>query len=195
LAAGTALLPVTAVLLVFSSRAGALAGRIGPRLPMTIGPLLAAGGLLLMLRIGKSASWLVDILPAALVFGAGAALVAAPLTSAVLNSAPDRLAGAASGVNNAVARAAGLLSVALIPGLAGISGDSYTDPTTFNSGFRIAILIAASLLVGAAVLAFTGIKSRPAARFTCDRILVEQRTHCPINGPPPHPLSEPTASS
>jgi EmrB/QacA subfamily drug resistance transporter len=189
LAAGTALLPVTAVLLVFSSRAGALAGRVGPRLPMTIGPLLAAGGLLLMLRIGKSASWLVDILPAALVFGAGAALVAAPLTSAVLNSAPDRLAGAASGVNNAVARAAGLLSVAVIPGLAGISGDSYTDPTTFNAGFRVAILIAASLLVGAAVLAFTGIKSRPVPSVASDRILIEERIHCPINGPPQQPAS------
>jgi EmrB/QacA subfamily drug resistance transporter len=106
-AAGAALLPVTAVLLVFSSRAGALAGRIGPRLPMTVGPLLAAGGLLLLLRIGKAASWPVDVLPAALVFGAGVALVVAPLTSAVLDSAPDRLAGAASGVNNAVARAGG----------------------------------------------------------------------------------------
>jgi MFS family permease len=180
---------VTAVLLVFSSRAGALAGRIGPRLPMTVGPLLAAGGLLLLLRIGKAASWPVDVLPAALIFGAGVALVVAPLTSAVLDSAPDRLAGAASGVNNAVARAGGLLAVAVIPGLAGISGADYADPTVFNAGFRITLMVAASLLLGAAALAVTGIRSRPATTVSSDRILVEERTHCPINGPPPHPVS------
>jgi hypothetical protein len=117
-----------------------------------MGTLLAAGGLLLMLRIGKSASWPIDILPAALVFGAGVALVAAPLTSAVLDSAPDRLAGAASGVNNAVARAGGLLAVAVIPGLAGIRGADYADPTTFNTGFRTTIVIAASLLSAAAAV-------------------------------------------
>jgi EmrB/QacA subfamily drug resistance transporter len=186
-AAGTALLPVTAVLLVFSSRAGVLAGRIGPRLPMTIGPLIAAAGLLLMLRIGRATSWLVDVLPAALVFGAGVALVVAPLTSAVLESAPDRLVGSASGVNNAVARAGGLLAVAVIPGLAGITGADYTDPTTFNAGFRTAIVIAANLLVAGAALAFVGLRPRPVPAATKDRILVEQCTHCPINGPPQHP--------
>jgi len=186
-AAGTALLPVTAVLLVFSSRAGVLAARIGPRLPMTFGPLIAAAGLLLMLRIGSATSWLADVLPAALVFGAGVALVVAPLTSAVLDSAPDRLVGSASGVNNAVARASGLLAVAVIPGLAGITGADYTDPTTFNAGFRTAIVIAASLLVAAAALAFAGIRPRPVPAAIKDRILVEQCTHCPINGPPQHP--------
>jgi EmrB/QacA subfamily drug resistance transporter len=185
-AAGIALLPVTAILLVFSSRAGALSGRIGPRLPMTFGPLLAAAGVLLMLRIGKGATWLVDVLPAAVVFGAGAALVVAPLTSAVLDSAPDHLAGAASGVNNAVARAGGLLSVAVIPGLAGISGAEYADPTAFNAGFRIAIVIAACLLATAAVLAAVGIKSRPATDVGRDRLHVEECPHCPISEPPPY---------
>jgi EmrB/QacA subfamily drug resistance transporter len=186
-AAGAALLPVTAILLVFSSRAGALASRIGPRLPMTLGPLLAAAGLLLMLRIGPAASWATDVLPAALVFGAGVALVVAPLTSAVLDSAPDRLAGAASGFNNAVARAGGLLAVAVIPGLAGIGGADYADATVFNAGFRITILVAASLLLGAAILAAAGVRSRPAVRCAGDRILVEGRTYCAINGPPLHP--------
>jgi EmrB/QacA subfamily drug resistance transporter len=189
-AAGAALLPVTAVLLVFSSRAGALAARIGPRLPMTVGPLIAAGGLLLLLRIGKAASWPADVLPAALVFGAGVALLVAPLTSAVLDSAPNRLAGAASGVNNAVARAGGLLAVAVIPGLAGISGASYADPAAFDAGFRITIVTAASLLLVAAALAITGIRSLPAARGVADgRLPVEEHAHCPINGPPPHPVS------
>ena len=186
-AAGAALLPVTAIMLVFSSRAGALANRIGPRLPMTLGPLLSAAGLLLMLRIGPQASWIADVLPAALVFGAGLALVVAPLTAAVLDSAPDRLAGAASGVNNAVARAGGLLAVAVIPGLAGISGADYADPTAFNAGFRITIVIAAVLLLGAAILAGIGIRSRHAVAGSGERMRVEERIHCPINGPAPCP--------
>jgi hypothetical protein len=101
LAAGAALLPVTAVMLVFSARAGALTGRIGPRLPMTVGPLVSAAGLLLLLRIGATASWVTDVLPAMLVFGAGLALTVAPLTATVLDSAPDRYAGAASGWRSA----------------------------------------------------------------------------------------------
>ena len=186
-AAGAALLPVTAILLVFSSRAGALANRIGPRLPMTLGPLLAAAGLLLMLRIGPEASWPADVLPAALVFGAGLTLVVAPLTAAVLDSAPDRLAGAASGVNNAVARAGGLLAVAVLPGIAGIGGTDYADPAAFDAGFRTTIVIAAALLLGAAVLAGIGIRSRHAVVGSGDRMRVEERVHCPINGPAPCP--------
>ena len=81
------------------------------------------------------------MLPAVLVFGAGLALTVAPLTATVLDAAPDRFAGSASGVNNAVARAAGLLSVAVIPGLAGIRGADYTDPVAFDAGFRTAMLI------------------------------------------------------
>lgn len=186
-AAGAALLPVTAILLVFSSRAGALANRIGPRLPMTLGPLLAAAGLLLMLRIGREASWVADVLPAALVFGAGLALVVAPLTAAVLDSAPDRLAGAASGVNNAVARAGGLLAVAVLPGIAGIGGTDYAEPAAFDAGFRTTIVIAAALLLGAAVLAGIGIRSRHAVAGAGERMRVEERVHCPINGPAPCP--------
>jgi hypothetical protein len=154
---------------------------------MTLGPLLAAAGLLLMLRIGPAASWAADVLPAALVFGAGLALVVAPLTSAVLDSAPDRLAGAASGVNNAVARAGGLLAVAVIPGLAGISGADYANPTVFNAGFRTTIVIAATLLLAAAVLAGAGIKSRSDPQRVRGRVRVEERVHCPIDGPPPCP--------
>jgi len=139
-----------------------------------------------MLRIGTDASWPFDVLPAALVFGAGLSLVVAPLTSAVLDSAPDHLAGAASGVNNAVARAGGLLAVAVIPGLAGISGADYAEPIVFDAGFRIAMVIAASIMLVAAALAVLGIKSRP-RRVGSDRILVEQCPHCAINGPSPHP--------
>ncbi|WP_137144880.1 MFS transporter [Mycolicibacterium sp. CR10] len=188
-ASGTALLPFTAVMLLFSSRAGALAARIGPRLPMTIGPLVAAAGMLLMLRIGADASWIRDVLPAALVFGAGMALVVAPLTAAVLDSAPDNLAGSASGVNNAIARSGGLLAVAVIPGLAGISGAEYDDPVAFSAGFHTAIVIAAGLLCAASVLAVAGIRRRRPDVTHSDRIRVEECPHCAINGPPAHPAS------
>ncbi|MGH3586057.1 MAG: MFS transporter [Pseudonocardia sp.] len=193
LAAGVSLLPVTAVMLVFSARAGALSGRIGPRLPMTIGPLVSAGGLLLLLRVDDTTSWLLDLLPAMLVFGAGLALTVAPLTATVLDSAPDRYAGAASGVNNAVARAAGLLAVAVVPGLAGISGDDYTDPAAFDAGFRVAMLIGAGLLAAAALAAFTLIRRplRAAAPPAPGRVHVEECLNCPMSSPPMHPADAP----
>ncbi|WP_460358218.1 MFS transporter [Mycobacterium sp. ZZG] len=185
-AAGTALLPFTAVMLVFSSRAGALSSRIGPRLPMTVGPLIAAVGLLLMMRIDADASWVFDVAPAAIVFGAGMVLVVAPLTATVLDSAPESMAGSASGVNNAVARAGGLLAVAALPGLAGISGGDYAAPDAFAAGFRIAVLISAVMMVIAAVMAGVGIRGAPAGRG--ERIPVENCTHCALSGLPPHPV-------
>ncbi|GAA5117465.1 MFS transporter [Pseudonocardia adelaidensis] len=189
LAAGTALLPVTVLMLLFSARVGALTGRIGPRLPMTVGPLVSAGGLLLLLRVDATTSWFTDVLPAMLVFGAGLTLTVAPLTATVLDAAPDRYAGAASGVNNAVARAAGLLAVAVVPGLAGIAGEDYSDPVAFDSGFRVAMVIGAGLLVAAAITAFALVRRpRPAAEAP-DRecIRVEECFQCPVSGPPLHP--------
>ncbi len=155
LLASTALLPATVIMLLFSAQVGALAQRIGPRIPLTAGPLVAAAGLLLMLRIGPDASYVIDVLPPVVVFGAGLALTVAPLTATVLDAAPDRYAGTASGVNNAVARAAGLLAVAVVPVAAGISGDDYTDPLAFGSGFRTTLLISSGLLVAGALVAFT----------------------------------------
>lgn len=153
LAAGAATLPVTVLMLLLSARAGRLAQRTGPRLPMTAGPVLAAVGLLLLLRVGAGASYLTDVLPAVAVFGLGLATMVAPLTATVLGAAPDHLAGTASGVNNAVARTAGLLSVAALPVLAGLTGDAYTDAAVFGPGFRVAMSIAAGLLVAGAVVA------------------------------------------
>ncbi len=189
LVAGAALLPVTAIMLVFSARAGALAQRIGPRLPMTAGPLVAAAGLLLLRRVGPGASWLVDVLPGAVVFGAGLALTVAPLTATVLGSAPDRYAGAASGVNNAVARAAGLLSVAVVPGLAGIVGADYTDPAAFADGFGMAMLISAALLAAAGALAVATVRAPTPdpAGAPPERVAVERCHHCGVGAPPAHP--------
>ena len=185
-AAGAALLPVTVIMLLLSARAGALAERIGPRLPMTVGPLVCAAGLLLLRRIGPDASYVADVLPGVLVFGAGLALTVAPLTATVLASAPDRFVGVASGVNNAVARAAGLLAVAVLPGLAGISGVDYTDPAAFDAGFRAAMLISAELLAVAGVVSYLLIR-RPAPAAVGDRVPVERCHHCGTAAPQAHP--------
>lgn len=187
LAAGTSLLPVTAIMLAFSARAGALAGRIGPRIPLTAGPLVSAAGLLLLLRVDADATWLGHVLPAMLVFGAGLALTVAPLTATVLDAAPDRYAGAASGVNNAVARAAGLLAVAVVPGVAGIGGADYTDPASFDSGFRVAMTIGASLLGLASVVAFALVRRAPTPAEPVSRVRIERCPHCGVTGPQMHP--------
>ena len=127
LEAGAALIPVTILLLLLSSRAGALATRIGPRLPMTAGPLVAAGGLALMTPVGPGTEYVTGVLPAVVVFGLGLALTVAPLTTAVLAAVPQEHAGIGSGVNNAVARVAGLLAIALLPMVAGAGEADFTD--------------------------------------------------------------------
>ncbi|MGN6301719.1 MAG: MFS transporter, partial [Angustibacter sp.] len=121
IAAGVSLLPVTGLMLVLSARSGALADRIGPRLQLTTGPLVCALGLLLMLRIGREADYVTTVLPGVVVFGLGLSVLVAPLTATALSSAPAEHAGLASGVNNAVARTGGLLAVAAVPALAGLT--------------------------------------------------------------------------
>lgn len=163
LGAGTSLLPVTVVMLVLSAQAGRLAQRFGPRPLMTVGPLLVASGLVLMTRIGPGASYLTDVLPAVLVFALGLAMNVAPLTATVLAAAPDHQAGIASAVNNDVARAAGLLAVAVLPGLAGITTASYRSPAAFSSGFDAGMLIAAAVCASGGVLAFFTIRRQSEA--------------------------------
>ncbi|HEX8769394.1 MAG TPA: DHA2 family efflux MFS transporter permease subunit, partial [Acidimicrobiales bacterium] len=118
LEAGASLVPFTVLMLLVSPAAGQLGQHIGPRLPMTVGPLLAGCGLALFGQIGPGDDYFSAILPAVFVFGLGMALTVAPLTAAVLGSLEDSAAGIASGVNNAVARLAGLLAVAVLPALA-----------------------------------------------------------------------------
>jgi EmrB/QacA subfamily drug resistance transporter len=150
--AGTALLPVTVLMLLLSARSGALADRIGPRLQMTVGPLLAATGFALATRVGPGASYLADVLPSVVLLGLGLASTVAPLTATVLASADEHHAGIASGINNAVARSAGLLAVAVVPAVAGLGGMDYTDAVSFDAGFDRAMLIGAGLLVIASAL-------------------------------------------
>ena len=194
LPAGTAVLPVTALMLLFSARVGALAQRIGPRPLLTAGPLVAAGGVLLMARIGEDASYLVDVLPATALFGAGLTMLVAPLTATVLDSAPDRFAGVASGVNNAVARAAGLLAVAVVPVVAGIGGTDYTDPAAFGTGFRTAMVVCAGLLVAGALVAALLVRRPLTAAEPQQRLPIEECAHCGVTGPQVHPR-EPAASA
>ena len=114
LQAGLATLPTTIVMFTLSKRAGMLADRIGPRLFMGGGPLLAAAGLLLLLRVDGDVAYIQDVLPALLVFSLGLTATVAPLTATVLSDADEEHAGIASGVNNAIARAGGLLGVAAL---------------------------------------------------------------------------------
>jgi EmrB/QacA subfamily drug resistance transporter len=114
LAAGFALMPSTIVMFLLSKRIGRLADRYGPRLFMGLGPLLAAVGLALMLRLGADVKYLTDLFPALVVFSLGLSCTVAPLTAAVLSDAEESNAGIASGVNNAIARVAGLIAIAAV---------------------------------------------------------------------------------
>lgn len=112
--AGLALLPISLLMIALSRRFGALSARIGPRALMGCGPLVAGAGMLLLLRVGADAPYATEVLPGVVVFGLGLTMTVAPLTAAVLAGAEARHAGIASGVNNAVARVAGLLAIAVV---------------------------------------------------------------------------------
>lgn len=151
LAAGLAPLPVTILMWLLSPRMGALGVRLGPRLPMTVGPLVCAVAALLLTGIDESAPYLTAVLPGITLFGLGLSVTVAPLTTTALAAAPDRLAGVASGVNNAVARIAGLLAIAVLPLAAGV-GASLTDPLTLGPANRTAMVVCAGLLAAGALV-------------------------------------------
>jgi EmrB/QacA subfamily drug resistance transporter len=172
LEAGISLLPVTAITLALSSRFGALASRIGPRLQMSTGPVLVGAGLALFTRITASGDYLTQVLPAVAVFGFGLAVTVAPLTSTVLAAVPARHAGMASAVNNDVARGAALVAVAVLPAAAGITSNAYQHADLFSACFHAASLIAAGLCAAGGLLAAATIRNpatvtagpRPSAR-------------------------------
>ncbi len=151
-AAGAALLPVTVVMLLLSSRMGRLAARRGPRLPMTVGPIVAGLGLALLVRVGPHANYLTDVLPGVLVFALGVATMVAPLTATVLAAAPVSDVGVAAAVNSDVARTGGLLAVAVLPALAGISTASYHSASKLSLGFHHAVLICALMCIAGGLL-------------------------------------------
>ena len=161
LEAGAATLPITLIMLVGSSRSGLLADRIGPRLQMTLGPLIVALAMLALTRVEAGTSYYATVLPAVLLFGLGLTTVVAPLTATALAAVADRHAGVASGVNTTFARAAQLTAVAALPLAAGITGDSYLDPADFSDGFARAMVITAVLSAIGGVLAALLVRNPP----------------------------------
>ncbi|HEX9516899.1 MAG TPA: MFS transporter [Streptosporangiaceae bacterium] len=163
-AAGSALVPVTVVTLLLSGASGRLAARTGPRPPLVAGCLLCTVASTLAVRIGPHAGYWTAVCPVAVLFGLGLAALLPPLTATAMNTAPDSLAGLASGVNNAVARVAGLLWIAALPPLTGLTGAAYTDPAQFRSSFAQISWICAAAFGSAAALAATFITGpgRPA---------------------------------
>jgi MFS family permease len=161
LGAGAALLPLTALLLTLSSTTGRLASRIGPRLPMTFGPLIAAVGMALFIRATPGTSYVTAVLPAAVVFGLGLVLTVPALTSTALGAVSSNSAGIASAINNDVARVGALVAIALIPVLAGINtGGNAVDVAALSSGFRNGMLISAGLCALGGVVSFLTISNR-----------------------------------
>jgi EmrB/QacA subfamily drug resistance transporter len=183
--AGLATLPITVLMLALSASAGQLAQRIGPRLPMTAGPLALAVGLVLLSRVHEGTTYLGTVLPGVIVFGLGLTLTVAPLTATVLAAAEARYAGVASGVNNAVSRGAGLLAIAVIPGVAGLTGTAYLDPAVFATGFRTAMLISAALAGAGGALAWVFIRNEVAGRaHVCPAAQLDRRYYCALDGAP-----------
>ena len=153
LEAGLATLPPVILMLLFSGRAGAWGSRAGPRWPMTLGPLVMTLAMLIYYRIDEDPSFVVEVLGGGIVFGIGLTMLVAPLTTAVLASAPADQTGIASGINNAVARTSSLLAVAAIPPIAGIAGANFASPEVFSPGYRTGMLICAGMLALAGILA------------------------------------------
>ena len=184
-AAGAATLPMTLMMLLLAARAGRLASTIGPRIPLTVGPLLLAAGMLLYARLEPDSSYVGGVLPGVIVFGFGLVALVAPVTATVLAAVDDTKAGVASGVNNAVARTAGLVAVAVLPVAAGLGPEAFADPVALLDGFRRAMVITAVLAVAGAALAWFGLPSTlRAERRDPEEPEAHEHPHCPLDGPP-----------
>lgn len=149
--AGLATLPVTILSFVLSSRVGTIAGRIGPRVFMSVGPIVAAVGFFVYVFAGAHPDYWTQILPGVLLFGCGMALTVAPLTSAILGSIDKRQAGIGSAVNNAVSRIAGLVTIACVGLIVG--------PVLTVDGFTRGMVVTAGLLVLGGISSVVGIRN------------------------------------
>lgn len=158
LAAGASLLPLSLLLLLFSARAGRLSERTGTRILMTIGPIIAGIGLAWLAFIEPGTAFIPTVSGGSLVFAVGMVLTVSPLTATVMASLPDRMAGTASGVNNAASRGAGLIAVAVLPVIVGLHTDS--DPDTFTSAYNKAVLISACLCIIGGLISWLTIRDR-----------------------------------
>ena len=182
--AGLASLPVTILMFLLSSRGGELAQRIGPRLPLTVGPLLIAGGFALLTRLDPQSTYLADVLPGLVVLGLGLSATVAPVTATVLAAVDDAHTGIASGINNAVARTAGLVAVAVVPVLVGLTAQDYADPVAFTESFRMAMWLITGLATAGAAVGWL--------RISNDVLRDRAASHplsCGVVGPPPIEVS------
>lgn len=159
LRAGLATLPITICMVLLAAKGGELAARIGPRVPMTVGPLVMAAGTLLLLAVDDEVNYWLDVMPGITVFGLGLALLVAPLTATVLAAAPDQHAGVASGVNNAVARSGSLLAVAALPLAVGLGGAEYAEASAMDAAYGEAVVICAFLLVVGGIFSWLTIRN------------------------------------
>jgi len=184
LEAGTSLLPLTAVMLALSARSGALAARIGPRLQMAVGPVVVGVGMVLLRLIGPSGDYVTEVLPGVVVLALGLAITVAPLTSTALSSAPVEHAGVASAFNNDVARAGGLVAVALLPALSGLSGDSYLHPAHFTAGFRHAVVVAGAAAACGGILAALSVRNPSPALRARSQGRARAPMCCPLEATP-----------
>jgi EmrB/QacA subfamily drug resistance transporter len=155
LASGLAGVPVTVLLFLLSSRIGALSSRFGPRFFMSAGPLVAATGVLLLVRVDEDVAYATDVLPAMVLFGLGLAMTVAPLTATVMADAGSGNSGIASGVNNAVARVAALAGIAVV-GVA-VAGRSGADLDL--DGYRVGMTMTATLMAAAGIVGVIGIQN------------------------------------
>ena len=187
LAAGGATVPITILMLALSSRAGQWAQVHGARTPMVVGPLVAAAGLVLLHRTGPHASYILDVLPGVVVFGLGLSILVAPLTSTVLGAVSVDDSGIASGVNNAVARTSGLIAVAALPAVVGLSGHSLSDARLFAAGFSTAMWICAGLLLVGALTAL--LIEKPGKSEAAEE--AAHCSHCDVSAP--HLVTAPRA--
>ena len=150
--AGFALLPLTVCMMLLSPLAGAVSERIGPTVPMTVGPLIMAASVVALTRVDTDTSYFTEVIAPTVVFGIGLAIMVTPLTATALAAVPDHRAGIASGVNNAVARIGGLLAIAVLPVVTAIGPDGFDDATTLRPAFVTAMWICAGLLAAGGLL-------------------------------------------
>ncbi len=195
LRSGLALLPVTFIMLIFSARSGQLSARIGPRLQMSVGPFLVGAGLALLARAATPGSYWVQVFPAVVLFGAGLAVTVAPLTSTAMGAVAAEHSGIASAINNTVARAAGLIAVAVLPLLAGLTGAAALGPSELAAGFRTAMFIAGATCAAGGLLAVLTIRN-PGRPARAGIEVPPPAFLCGVAGPPLRPaLSAPTSGT
>ena len=163
LEAGASFLPFTGLMMLLSARVGGLAQRLGPRVPMTVGPLLSSAGLVAFSRVGPGDGYAPAVLPAVVLFGLGMTVTVSPLTAAVLRAVDRRRTGVASAVNNVAARLAGLLGIAVIPAVAGIDTGGGVA-RSLESGYPTALRISAAICAAGAVIAWLTVRSSAPVR-------------------------------